>query len=68
LYLELGSTPQERQQAYRKIFEKLINDKKFLEVRTTVSGGIVLGEDWFKDEVERIALQRVLAGKRGRPR
>lgn len=68
LYLELGETPPERAEAYRKLFSYRF-DRRLLEyIAETIKLGQVLGGDVFKDKIELIANQRVRPLKRGRPR
>jgi putative transposase len=68
LYLGLGATPKERAIAYRELFRQQIDDRVISEIRASVSVGLVLGGDPFKDEIERIAARGARPGKCGRPR
>lgn len=68
LYLELGATQIERQLAYRELFRHQLDDKELAEIRTSVNGGLVLGEERFKDEIEGVVARRVRPGRGGRPR
>lgn len=68
LYQELGETPQQRAEAYRKLFRYRF-DRRLLEyIAETIKLGQILGGDVFKDKIEQIANQRVRPLKRGRPR
>lgn len=68
LYLALGDSPRECAQEYRKLFRYSF-DRGLLEyIAETIKLGHVLGGDKFKDEIEKIANQRVRPLKRGRPR
>ncbi|MFD1215787.1 MULTISPECIES: transposase [Microbulbifer] len=68
LYLQLGDTPSERAEAYRKLFRYRF-DRRLLEyIAETIKVGQVLGGDVFKEKIEQIANQRVRPLKRGRPR
>lgn len=68
LYMELGETPKERAEAYRKLFRYRF-DRRLLEyIAETIKLGQVLGGDVFKDKIEKIANQRVRPLKRGRPK
>ncbi len=68
LYLKLGETPQQRAEAYRKLFRYRF-DRRLLEyIAETIKLGQILGGDVFKDKIEQIANQRVRPLKRGRPR
>jgi putative transposase len=68
LYLELGATQIERQLAYRELFRHQLDDKELAEIRISVNGGLVLGEERFKDEIEGVVARRVRPGRGGRPR
>jgi putative transposase len=68
IYLELGANDRERQRAYRERFRNLIDGEERAEIRRAINGGLVLGEDHFKDEIERVVARRVRPGKSGRPR
>ncbi len=58
LYIELASTDQERQQAYRRLFADLIDSVSIESIRTATNKGLVLGYDDFKDIVEKQSGQR----------
>jgi putative transposase len=66
IYLALGATGIERQRAYREGFRSPAEAEG--EIRKSVRGGLVLGEDSFKDEIERVLARPVRPGKIGRPR
>lgn len=68
LYLELGATRAERQRAYHERFRVQPAAQEFGEISKSVKGGLVLGEDRFKDEIERVLARSVRPGKIGRPR
>ena len=66
LYLALGSTLQERQTAYRALFQYDIDDSVVQEIRATLQQCRVLGTERFKDAIERMVKRRVRPGKPGR--
>ena len=68
IYAALGSTPWERQQAYRALFRKPIDDKELEEIRASVNAGLVLGGERFKDAIERGVARSVRPSRGGRPR
>jgi putative transposase len=68
LYLALGNTPQERQQAYQALCQGQISADLFQEIRATLQQGRVLGSERFKDSIEAALARRVRPGKAGRPR
>jgi putative transposase len=68
LYLALGAAPEERTLAYRELFRYRIDDRELNEISMSVSLGLVLGGDPFKDEIERVVARRVRPGRSGRPR
>ena len=66
-YERLGSTPEERQRAYRELFRTELDAKELAEIRDAVNCGWPLGSNRFKDEIE-LALQcAARPPKRGRP-
>jgi len=68
LYLALGNTPQERQQACQALFQGQIYADLLQEIRTTLQQGRVLGTERFQDSIEAVLERRVRPGKAGRPR
>ena len=68
IYLALGSTNTERQHAYRVWFCDQVETEESAEIRRSIRRGLVLGEEKFKDEIERVVARRVRPGKSGRPR
>jgi len=68
IYVALGTTPYERQRAYRELFRQPLDSEELEEIRASVNEGLVLGGDRFKDAIERAAARRVRPGNGGRPR
>ena len=66
IYRELGSGEGERQRVYREQFRSPPEEE--VEIRKSLRAGLVLGEEGFVDEIERVAARRVRPGKIGRPR
>ena len=67
-YLRLGSKREERIEVYRGLFKHHVNSNLLSEIRDSVNKGLVLGNDRFKDEVEKLYGRRVRPAKMGRPR
>ena len=59
-YTALGKSPEERQQAYRALFEAHITEKQLDEIRRAANSEWVLGSDRFKTRIEQ-NLQRQVA-------
>lgn len=68
LYNALGDNAKSRASAYRKLFRYEF-DRRLLDfIAETVKLGQVLGGDTFKEQIEKVANQRVRPLKRGRPK
>ena len=63
----LGSSAEDRQQAYRALFISELDAKELGEIRDTVNRGWPLGGERFKDEIERALARAARAPRRGRP-
>lgn len=68
IYLDLGTTDGEWPRAYREQSRRQIESQALDGIRRSVNGGMVLGEERLKDEIERVVVRRVRPGKSGRPR
>ena len=68
LYRALGRTPQERQSAYRALFQRTLEEGEIQKIRSTLHQCRVLGTERFQDTMERVLSRRVRSGKAGRPR
>ncbi|MEE1674154.1 transposase [Agarivorans aestuarii] len=66
LYASLGSSPIERQAAYRALFIHHIEGKLLDDIRQATHKGLALGCDKFKHEIETLTGLRVTEGSRGR--
>jgi putative transposase len=67
LYLTLGKTPDERQVAYRGLFESAIHPDELDLIRASLHSGTPLGNDRFKQQIESVVGGTVGFSKRGRP-
>lgn len=64
-YERLGSPGNERQTAYRALFEAHIDTKTLAEIRHATQKGWALGSDRFKDEIECLLQRRTRPLPRG---
>ena len=67
-YLRLGQSPEQRQHAYRALFQYQIEPDQVHGIRAALNQCRVLGGERFKDEIEQQLDRRVRPGKPGRPR
>ncbi len=67
-YLALGDTSESRQQAYRELFRHQVPDADLHVIRATAQRGVPLGNDRFRESVERQLRRRISYRPRGRPR
>ena len=67
LYTSLGRTNASRQEAYRALFKAHIDEKDFKDIRAAWQTGTPLGNDHFKDKIERKLKTKVGQARRGRP-
>jgi putative transposase len=65
VYTALGSTDKARAENYRALFRGHIDENLLTHIRRSVNQGMVLGNDRFKEEVERLSGRRVETLKRG---
>lgn len=68
LYLELGRDGEERQRAYRGLFEGALEKALVDEIRGATHGNFVAGSSRFAAEIAAAVGRRVEPGKAGRPR
>ena len=64
-YQLLGSTEQERQLAYRGLFDEIIQKHTLDEIRDALNKAWVLGDDRFKQQIEKQTGRRASPMKRG---
>ena len=65
IYRDLGATATERSAAYRELFVGQLDTTILNQIRQASNQGMVLGNDRFKREVERLSGRRVTLLKRG---
>ena len=68
IYKGLAEQCSGRQQAYRGLFEHLLDTITVRKIRTALNRELVLGRSSFKDEIERRSNRQARLGKPGRPR
>jgi putative transposase len=66
LYLALGSDAAERLRVYRALFRSQLDEDALTQIRKAVSRELVLGNERFRQEIERVLGRRVEPKKRGR--
>lgn len=66
-YLALSHSKEERYKIYRDLFKAYVDDELIEDIRQSVNSGLALGNDHFKDEIEKLYCRRVTKGKSGRP-
>lgn len=65
LWLRLGETHHERAKHYQQVFRGQIDPETLETIRETANKGLALGDDRFRQEIERLTGVRVSPGKRG---
>ncbi|MDO6763758.1 transposase [Agarivorans sp. 1_MG-2023] len=66
LYVRLGHSQTERQQAYCALFNNDIEGKQLNDIRQATHKGLALGSEQFKQEIETLTGLRVTESIRGR--
>jgi len=67
LYKALGHNPNERGFAYRELFRQALEPEQIHDLRATVQTGTPLGNDRFREKIERTLNCSVGHARRGRP-
>lgn len=68
VYTALGREASHRQLNYRKLFTDHLDETLLARIRATTNACLVLGDDPFKDRIERMLGRAVRPGRKGRPR
>ena len=68
LYAALGKEKDERQAAYRALFNAHVSEEALVAIREATNKGWALGNDRFKEEVASAVSRRVAPLPKGRPR
>ena len=66
-FLALDSDPKKRQELYRAMFASHLDGPMLAEIRASSNKGMAVGNDMFKDQIERLTGRRLRLKKRGRP-
>ena len=66
-YLSLGKEPSERQKNYRELFVQQVEGELLEEIRASTHKGMAVGNDRFKEQIEKLTGRRLKPNKRGRP-
>jgi len=67
-FIALGSYPKQRRERYRALFQYHLDGPMVEQIRRSVNKGLALGNDHFKDQIERQFARRVTEVPLGRPR
>jgi putative transposase len=65
LYQRLGKTPEQRQQSYRALFKTKLDERTLEDLRTATNKAWVLGDDRFKDKIEKLTQRQTRPKARG---
>jgi len=68
MYLGLGAGGEARQVAYRALFRGYFEDRDLEKIRMCLQSGTPLGNDRFREGLERMLEVKVGQAKRGRPK
>ncbi len=68
LYRRLGRSHAARQGVYRQLFRAALGKSELEAIRTATNTGWVLGNDRFREKIERLSGRRAAPKPRGRPR
>ncbi len=65
VYQSLGANAVERASAYRQLFHGHVDEATISQIRQSTNQGMVLGNDRFREEIERLSGRRTVTLKRG---
>ncbi len=66
LYMQMGKTPESRQAHYRELFSTALREDDIHAIRTAAQFSLPLGNDHFREQIEKTTGQRSDQPKRGR--
>lgn len=67
LYMALGKGSKQRVKHYRESFKEVLDGELINEIRASVQTGTPLGNERFKEEIEKLLGVKVGQARRGRP-
>jgi len=67
LYQQMGRTKHERCEAYKALFKAHIEPEDLNDIRASLQTGTPLGNDYFKEKIEKKLKTKVGQARRGRP-
>jgi putative transposase len=67
IYLSISQNPQARQTSYRALFQHHLDPKMISDIRQATNKGMVIGNDTFKDQIEKLTGKSMHTKKIGRP-
>ena len=65
VYTRLGATPEDRRRAYRALFRGRLGEGTLREIREATNKAWALGDDRFRQKIERLAQRRAAPKPRG---
>ena len=68
LYLRLGSTNDERQENYQRLFDQAIDPADIQRIKNAAALSMPLGNSRFKEQIERALNRKIGSEHQGRPR
>jgi len=66
-YLALGRSAEQRRYAYRELYRDHLEEHQVHEIRAALQTGTPLGNDRFREQMEKTLKQKVGQARRGRP-
>ena len=66
-YQVLGNMPESRQYAYRELFQNALDARQMHAIRSAAQTGTPLGNDCFREQIEKALKRKVGQARRGRP-
>ena len=67
IYKRLSRTKSERCEVYKALFRAHIDEEDLNDIRTALQTGTPLGNDFFKEKIEKKLKTKVGQDRRGRP-
>jgi putative transposase len=67
LYIQLGRTLKSRCEAYKALFRAHVEPEALRYIRAALQTGTPLGNDYFRDKIEKKLKTKVGQNRRGRP-